>query len=87
VILDEATSALDSESEEQIISAIYNLKSQGKTVIMIAHRLSTVLYADQIVVMDEGKVIEQGTHRALYNSKTTYRNLWLRQMPPLIPNN
>jgi ATP-binding cassette subfamily B protein len=86
VILDEATSALDSESEEQIISAIYNLKSQGKTVIMIAHRLSTVLYADQIVVMDEGKVIEQGTHTELYNGKTTYRNLWLRQMPPLLKN-
>ncbi|HCY01364.1 MAG TPA: peptidase C39 [Bacteroidales bacterium] len=84
VILDEATSSLDSNSEEQIFSAIYNLKNQGKTVIMIAHRLSTVQFADSIVVMSNGKVIESGTHNQLYSANTIYRNMWLKQMPPLI---
>ncbi len=83
VILDEATSALDSESEKQITNTMHNLKMQGKTIIMIAHRLSTVLIADKIVVMEEGKVIEQGSHAELYNEKTSYRELWLKQLPPV----
>jgi len=84
VILDEATSALDSDSEEQIFSAIYNLKSQGKTIVMIAHRLSTVQYGDRIVVMEKGKVVESGNHKQLYKANTRYRNMWMKQMPPLI---
>jgi len=81
VILDEATSALDSDSEEQIFSAIYNLKNQGKTVIMIAQRLSTVQYADHVVVIENGKVIESGSHDQLYKANTRYRNMWIKQMP------
>ncbi|MDX9769859.1 MAG: peptidase domain-containing ABC transporter [Tenuifilaceae bacterium] len=84
VILDEATSALDSNSEEQIFSAVYNLKNQGKTIIMIAHRLSTVQYANRVVVMEKGKVIESGSHDELYRANTRYRNMWMKQMPPLI---
>jgi len=83
LILDEATSALDSESEEQIMNVIRELKKQGKTIIMIAHRLSTVLNADRIVVMEKGKVLESGSHNELYNSKQRYYDLWQKQMPEL----
>jgi len=83
LILDEATSALDSESEEQIMNVIRELKKQDKTIIMIAHRLSTVLNADRIVVMKKGKVIESGSHSELYNSKQRYYDLWQKQMPEL----
>jgi ATP-binding cassette subfamily B protein len=83
VILDEATSALDSESEEQLMHVVQKLKYEGKTIIMIAHRLSTVLNADTIVVMEKGKVIEQGSHFALYAKKEKYFNLWQKQMPAI----
>ncbi len=83
VILDEATSALDSESEEEIMNVVRQLKSEGKTIIMIAHRLSTVLNADEIVVMEKGKVIESGTHNKLFDSKGKYYDLWQKQMPKL----
>jgi len=81
IILDEATSSLDSESEEQIMNVIRELKSEGKTIIMIAHRLSTVLNTDRIVVMAKGKVIESGTHEELFNLKQKYYSMWQKQMP------
>ncbi len=81
VILDEATSALDSESEEQLMFVVQKLKSEGKTIIMIAHRLSTVLNADTIVVMEKGKVIELGTHKDLYANREKYFDMWQKQMP------
>ncbi len=71
LILDEATSALDSESEKYIQEALKDLM-QGKTVIAIAHRLSTLKEMDKIVVMDKGVIIEQGTHRSLINRKGAY---------------
>ncbi len=81
LVLDEATSSLDSASENYIQRAIQNLREQHKTIIIIAHRLSTVVYADTIVVLEKGKVIEQGSHNELFNKKEHYYNLWKQQMP------
>ena len=75
LLLDEAMSALDSEAEREIQAALDRL-SEGRTVIAIAHRLSTVLKADQIVVMDKGEIREMGTHRELLETSTIYRKLY-----------
>ncbi len=83
VILDEATSALDSESEDVIMNVVRKLKSENKTIIMIAHRLSTVLNADRIVVMSKGKIIENGSHNTLFENKGKYYELWQKQLPKL----
>ncbi len=84
IILDEATSALDSESEAQIMNVVRDLKTENKTIVMVAHRLSTVLNADRIVVMEKGKVIESGSHKELFHKKEKYFDLWQKQMPELI---
>jgi len=81
LILDEATSSLDSESESFVQSTIQNLKSQGKTIIIIAHRLSTVINADTIIVLENGKVIEQGNHKKLFAKKGRYFEMWKKQRP------
>jgi ATP-binding cassette subfamily B protein len=81
LILDEATSALDSESESLIREAIARLTS-GRTTIMIAHRLSTVAFADHIVVMDKGKVAEEGDQPSLLAKDGPYRRLYELQMLP-----
>jgi ATP-binding cassette subfamily B multidrug efflux pump len=78
LILDEATSALDSEVEAAIQEQLYNLM-EGKTVIAIAHRLSTIAEMDRLIVMDEGRIIEQGTHAALLEKGGLYAKLWTRQ--------
>ena len=75
LVLDEATSSLDTSSENFIQRAIQNLRKKDKTIIVIAHRLSTVVHADTIVVLDKGKVIEQGNHEKLYSKKGHYYNL------------
>ncbi len=74
LILDEATSALDSKNERVIQNALEQVM-QGRTTIVIAHRLSTVRHADKIVVMDKGKVAEQGTHQELMHKKGIYKEL------------
>ncbi|RAZ88990.1 multidrug ABC transporter ATP-binding protein [Mesorhizobium hawassense] len=78
LILDEATSALDSEVEAAIQENLYKLM-QGKTVIAIAHRLSTIAAMDRLVVMDKGRIIEEGSHEALIAKGGLYAQLWRRQ--------
>jgi len=75
LILDEATSALDSESEALVQSALHNLMS-GRTVLVIAHRLSTVRRADRIVVIENGSIAEIGAHEDLMKELGTYRRLY-----------
>lgn len=83
LIMDEATSALDSTSEKFIQKTIRELREQGKTILLIAHRLSTVMDADKIVVMNKGNVVEQGSHEELIESKGAYLHLWEQQFPIL----
>ena len=78
LILDEATSALDSEVEAAIQSQLQHLM-QGKTVIAIAHRLSTIAEMDRLIVMDQGKIIEDGSHDELLEKDGVYAQLWKRQ--------
>ena len=78
LLLDEATSALDSETEHEIQEALERA-SQGRTVVMIAHRLSTVLKADKIIVLEDGVVVEVGTHRELLKQNGRYSDLWTLQ--------
>jgi ATP-binding cassette subfamily B multidrug efflux pump len=78
LVLDEATSALDSEVEEAIQSTLYQMM-EGKTVIAIAHRLSTIAKMDRILVLDAGKIVEDGTHDALLQQGGLYSGLWARQ--------
>ena len=75
VVFDEATSYSDIENEHKIQLALQNLL-RGKTTIMIAHRLHTIRNADKIVVFQDGKVVEQGTHDELIASGSTYRHMW-----------
>ncbi|MEQ5791681.1 peptidase domain-containing ABC transporter [Muricauda sp. NFXS6] len=84
LVLDEATSSLDSSSENFVQKTIDNLRSEGKTVIIIAHRLSTVVNADKIVVLDKGEVLEEGSHYQLYDQKGAYFNLWQQQVPSFL---
>jgi len=78
LLLDEATSALDSEVEAAIQQTLYGMM-KGKTVIAIAHRLSTIAQMDRIIVMDQGRIIEDGTHDALLTQNGQYARFWARQ--------
>jgi ATP-binding cassette subfamily B protein len=78
LILDEATSALDSRTEAEILGTLQAIE-RGRTTIVIAHRLSTVVHADQIVVLDNGLVAERGTHAELLRKDGLYADMWARQ--------
>jgi subfamily B ATP-binding cassette protein MsbA len=78
LILDEATSSLDSESEEMIQHGLSYLM-QGRTTFVIAHRLSTIRRADQIMVMEQGQIVERGTHEQLYAARGRYYDLYTKQ--------
>lgn len=81
LILDEATSSLDSDSEYYVQKAILDFNKTGKTVIIIAHRLSTVMTADKIVLLNKGLLLEEGTHVDLYVQGTKYYDMWQKQIP------
>ena len=78
LILDEATSSLDSHTEKLIQDSLnFLIENSGKTVIAIAHRLSTLKHMDRVIVMDKGKIIEEGSHnKLLRNHKSLYKKLW-----------
>ncbi len=78
LVLDEATSALDSATEQDVQGALEEA-AKGRTTLMVAHRLSTVAGADEIIVLDEGKIVERGTHRELLDRAGLYADLWSRQ--------
>ena len=78
LVFDEATSALDSESEKEIQTSL-NAVSAERTTLVIAHRLSTVVDADEIIVLDAGRIVERGPHRALVDAGGVYARMWARQ--------
>ncbi|MDC0059473.1 ATP-binding cassette domain-containing protein [Pelagibacteraceae bacterium] len=79
ILLDEATSSLDADSEEKVQNAIINL-TKNKTTVVIAHRLSTIVRADKIIVLNQGKIVESGTHKDLLKNSIIYKNLYSKQL-------
>jgi len=84
LILDEATSALDVISEKNIQNAIEFLRNQGKTIIIIAHRLSTIKSADKILVLENGKLVQEGNHQSLLYQEGVYNRLWMQQFEGIL---
>ena len=79
ILLDEATSSLDAETEDKIQKAIL-LLTKNRTTIVIAHRLSTILNSDKIYVIDNGKVLGEGSHKELLSSSSVYKNFYDKQI-------
>ena len=79
LLLDEATSALDTETEREIRDSLTNA-SEGRSVLTIAHRLSTIADADRIIVLENGSIVEIGTHEALLRKRGRYHSLWTKQL-------
>jgi subfamily B ATP-binding cassette protein MsbA len=84
ILLDEATSALDNESEELVQKSIERIRP-GKTIVMIAHRLSTVVHADTIFVVRKGTIVESGDHQTLLQANGYYKELYTKQNPGGLP--
>jgi ATP-binding cassette subfamily B protein len=81
LVFDEATSALDSLTEEEISDTIRDLSSRAEHItILIAHRLSTVMHADRIFVLEKGRIVEMGGHRELLDAKGLYFAMWRQQV-------
>lgn len=87
LILDEATSSLDSTSENYVQQTLKGIIKEGKTIIIIAHRLSTVINANKIAVLEKGRLIEEGSHEDLYKIKGSYYQQWQKQIPQFIKSN
>jgi ATP-binding cassette subfamily B protein len=85
LILDEATSQLDSVTESNIQESLWELM-QDKTTIVIAHRLATLLHMDRILVFDQGKIIEDGSHKELLEKNGLYKTLWEAQVGGFLPD-
>jgi len=83
LVLDEATSALDVKTEREIQAALTEV-SKNRTTLVIAHRLATIVHADQILVMDNGKIVERGTHHSLVERNSRYAQMWQRQKQQLV---
>ena len=83
MVLDEATASLDSETESLIQGSLDDIMSD-KTVLVVAHRLSTIAHLDRIVVLDKGQIIEDGTHAQLLERRGLYFRLWQRQSDGLL---
>jgi len=79
MVLDEATSALDSNTERQIQEALRQV-TRARTTLIVAHRLSTVVHADRILVLKDGSIVESGTHVELLRVKGLYYELWMKQL-------
>ncbi len=82
ILLDEATSALDTQTERNIQSSLMKV-CQGRSTIIVAHRLSTIIHANQILVLKEGEVIERGTHESLLSRNGMYSSMWSQQQESL----
>lgn len=80
LILDEATSSLDSLSEQHIQNVLFDLRDSGITILLIAHRLGTVMNADKIIVLQQGNIVEEGTHTGLLMNEGPYTRLWEQQV-------
>ncbi len=78
LLLDEATSALDTQTEQEILKSLKTI-GKGRTVITIAHRLSTIAHADQIIVVEQGRIVESGSHKVLLERGTRYYEMWQQQ--------
>jgi len=83
LLLDEATSAVDNDTEAALQRSIHTI-AKHRTTVIIAHRLSTVRHADRILVLEHGKVIEEGTHEALLDLNGVYARLWAVQTGSLV---
>ena len=86
LILDEATSQLDSVTEQEIQESLWSLM-QGKTTLVIAHRLSTLLHMDRILVFEQGKIVADGRHADLLAQGGLYKSLWTAQVAGFLPDN
>lgn len=84
LLLDEATSSLDSHAENYVQKMIQLLSNEGKTIVIIAHRLSTIRQADNIIVIEKGVVVEEGTHANLIYKKQAYYEMWNQQYPAFV---
>jgi len=86
ILLDEATSALDTSTERAVQQALSEV-CQGHTTIAVAHRLSTVVNADQILVLRDGRITERGTHQSLMKLEGEYHTMWLAQLKAEVQSN
>ena len=82
ILLDEATSALDTQTERNIQASLMKV-CQGRSTIIVAHRLSTIIHANQILVLKDGEICERGTHQELLSLEGVYANMWLQQQRSL----